>query len=75
MSEGASLQNSRGTRGSLLWATNYALIMLSASNVNPRGYIQVENGTEYVLKKKKATETNLKGLHIKAKLAGREKLF
>jgi len=26
-------------------------------------------------KKKKATETNLKGLHIKAKLAGREKLF
>lgn len=26
-------------------------------------------------KKKKATEMNLKGLHIKAKLAGREKLF
>lgn len=75
MSEGASLQNSRGTRGSLLWATNYALIMLSASNINSRGYIQVENGTEYVKKKKKATEMNLKGLHIKAKLAGREKLF
>lgn len=49
--------------------------MLSASNINPRGYIQVENGTEYVKKKKKATEMNLKGLHIKAKLAGREKLF
>lgn len=53
VSEGASLQNSRGTRGSLLWATNYALIMLSASNINSRGYIQVENGTEYVKKKKK----------------------
>lgn len=72
MSEGASLQNSRGTRGSLLWATNYALIMLSASNINSRGYIQVENGTEYVKKKKKGNRNEPERITYQSK-ASRER--
>lgn len=72
VSEGASLQNSRGTRGSLLWATNYALIMLSASNINPRGYIQVENGTEYVFLKKKSNRNEPERITYQSK-ASRER--
>lgn len=55
-----------------MWATNYALIMLSASNINSRGYIQVENGTEYVKKKKKGNRNEPERITYQSK-ASRER--
>lgn len=46
--------------------------MLSASNINSRGYIQVENGTEYVKKKKKGNRNEPERITYQSK-ASRER--